>query len=178
MAKAKWFFIVLTLLLFGAPGYMLAEENQPRQKRPTEGGFGDLNLVGGLQATPGCLGVETAKTASGKQVIFAWFENKKACMKWYYSETHGRGWKTFFPKSSGQQRMPLSGVPDDVGPFMAIASFTVGEPGSSKVADMPVSQFSIELYQPLKGGFFFGGTFAPAGRKVSGMADYTPKPQK
>ncbi|MCI0406219.1 MAG: hypothetical protein L0209_09155, partial [candidate division Zixibacteria bacterium] len=61
---------------------------------------------------------------------------------------------------------------------MAIASLTPGEPGSSGVTDMPVSQFSIELYQPLTGGFFFGGTFAPAGLKVPGMADYSSKSQK
>jgi hypothetical protein len=33
------------------------------------------DLVGPLKATPGCLGVETARTASGKMVIFAWFED-------------------------------------------------------------------------------------------------------
>lgn len=36
------------------------------------------DLVAALKATPGCLGVETARTGSGKQVIFAWFENKDA----------------------------------------------------------------------------------------------------
>lgn len=173
MAKAKWFFIVLTLLLFGAPGYMLAEENQPRQKRPTERGFGDLNLVGGLQATPGCLGVETARTASGKQVIFAWFENKKACLNWYYSETHQRAQNTFFPNR--QATKPLAGVPDDVGPIMAIASLTMAKPGASGLTQMPVSQTSIELYKPLKSGIFYGRTFAPVSLKVPGMVDYTPK---
>jgi hypothetical protein len=73
MAKTKCFFVVLALLLFGAAGYMLAEESQSRQKRPAQRGFPDLKLVEGLQATPGCLGVETARTAGGKQVIFAWF---------------------------------------------------------------------------------------------------------
>src|SRR5262245_28351929 len=52
----------------------------------TRGGFPDL--VAALKATPGCLGVETARTSSGKQVIFAWFENKKAVLAWYYSDTH------------------------------------------------------------------------------------------
>ncbi len=177
-APKSRFLFVLTLLLVTSTGFILADENQPKQSGKAQNALPDLKLVEGLKATPGCLGVETAKTAGGKQVIFAWFEDKKACLKWYYSETHGRAWKTFFPNRSGQQRKPLAGVPDDVGPFMAIASFTVGEPGSSGVTDMPVSQMSIELYQPLKGGVFFGGTFAPAGLKVSGMADYAPKPQK
>ena len=29
-----------------------------------------------------------ATTASGKMVIFAWFENKKAALAWYYSDVH------------------------------------------------------------------------------------------
>ncbi|HLG93731.1 MAG TPA: hypothetical protein VI546_02750 [candidate division Zixibacteria bacterium] len=165
------FLLVLTFLLVATAGFILAEENQPKQSGKTQNVLPDLKLVEGLKATPGCLGVETAKTASGKQVIFAWFENKKACMKWYYRETHGRAGKTFFPNRSGQPRKPLEGVPDDVGPFMAIASLTPGEPGSSGVTDRPVSQMSIELYQPLKGRVFFGGTFSLATLKVPGIGD-------
>src|SRR5260370_42318609 len=45
-------------------------------------------LLADLKATPGCLGVETAKTDSGKQVVFAFFENKKAVLAWYNSPTH------------------------------------------------------------------------------------------
>ena len=41
------------------------------------------DLVGGLQAIEGVLGVETAQTVSGKQVIFAWFESKEAVLRWY-----------------------------------------------------------------------------------------------
>ena len=37
----------------------------------------------GLRETPGCLGVEAARTQTGKNVIFAWFENKAAAMAWY-----------------------------------------------------------------------------------------------
>ena len=33
------------------------------------------DLVGMLKATPGCLGVDAARTLNGKQVIFAWFEH-------------------------------------------------------------------------------------------------------
>jgi hypothetical protein len=47
-----------------------AQENAPVQ-RPNPAGFPDL--VGGLKATPGVLGVDTARTTSGKMVIFAWF---------------------------------------------------------------------------------------------------------
>jgi quinol monooxygenase YgiN len=61
-----------------------AQEAAPAQKQT--GGFPDL--VAGLKATPGCLGVETARTTSGKMVIFAWFENKKAVLNWYNSDMH------------------------------------------------------------------------------------------
>ena len=55
-----------------------AQEAAPAQHQ--KGGFPDL--VAGLKATPGCLGVETARTTSGKAVIFAWFENKRAVLRW------------------------------------------------------------------------------------------------
>src|SRR6266550_6919662 len=65
------------------------------QQAKTEGS-GSPDLVAALKATPGCLGVETARTASGKQVIFAWFENKKALLDWYYSPAHQQ-LMTLFP---------------------------------------------------------------------------------
>ncbi|MCI0405976.1 MAG: hypothetical protein L0209_07885, partial [candidate division Zixibacteria bacterium] len=100
-ASKSRFLLVLTLLLVTSAGFILADENQPKRSGKAQNGLPDLKLVEGLKATPGCLGVETARTASGKQVIFAWFEDKKACLKWYYSELHGRAWKTFFPNRSG-----------------------------------------------------------------------------
>src|SRR6185295_16489384 len=85
-------------------------------------GFPDL--VGALKATPGCVGVEVARTGSGKQVIFAWFEDKKAALNWYYSDTHQAVIKQFFPQAqNGPKREPLAGVTDD-GPVLAIASIT------------------------------------------------------
>src|SRR5438046_2328865 len=49
-------------------------------------GFPDF--VSALKAAPGCLGVEAARTQSGKNVVFAWFENKQAVLNWYYSDVH------------------------------------------------------------------------------------------
>src|SRR5437867_12316592 len=83
------------------------------------------DLVGGLKATPGCLGVETARTASGKQVIFAWFENKKAVLNWYYSDMHRSVSKQFFP--GAPERTPMADIPDDGSPILAIASLTPAE---------------------------------------------------
>src|SRR5258708_2807698 len=77
-------------------------------------GFPDL--VAALKASPGCLGVESAKTASGKSVIFAWFEDKKAALAWYKSDTHQQVMRRFLPDfRSG--RKPLADVPDDSGPI-------------------------------------------------------------
>jgi hypothetical protein len=43
---------------------------------------GGPDLIAMLKNTPGCLGVEAARTMSGKQVLFAWFENKQAVVIW------------------------------------------------------------------------------------------------
>ena len=127
-----------------------------------DAGFPDL--VAALKATPGCLGVETAQTASGKSVIFAWFEDRKAALNWYYSDTHQEIVKRFFPDAK-RGRKPLADVPDDSGPIMAVASITLnGKP--SKENPLPYKQIAIELYQPLGGGLAIGGRFAPDKMKV------------
>jgi hypothetical protein len=123
------------------------------------------DLVAAIKATPGCLGVETAQTGSGKQVVFAWFEDKKAALKWYYSDTHQALMKQFFPGAAKGDRKPMADVPDDSGPIMAIASITLsGKP--TKENPLPYKQIAIELYQPLSGGLASGGRFAPDKMKV------------
>ncbi len=146
-------------------------QNQPQDRKTTGTGYPDL--VAGLKATPGCLGVETAKTASGKEVIFAWFEDKKAVLIWYYSDTHQQAQKMFFPDYKPGE--PLKDVPDNSGPIMAIASITMAEKSQLKETSLPISQIAIELYQPLSGGLFLGGRFAPDSLKAPKMRDYTPK---
>jgi quinol monooxygenase YgiN len=121
-------------------------------------------LIDALKASPGCLGVEVARTDSGKQVIFAWFEDKKAVLKWYYSDTHQEMMKQFFPESDGSHK-PLAHVPDGTGPIMLIASVTFNaKPGKDDAS--PFKQIAIEMYQPLKGGLAIGGSFAPKAMKV------------
>jgi hypothetical protein len=130
------------------------------------------DLAGGLKATPGCVGVETARTASGKMVIFAWFEDKKAVLRWYNSEMHQQVMKMAGPPDPSH--VPLAGVADDSGPILAVASLTMAAPGASRTLPLPVSQIAIELYQPLPGGVFVGGRFAPSTVKVPGLRDFTP----
>jgi hypothetical protein len=160
--------LVLAAVVFGPS--IAAGQAPPAQ--PPGGGFPDL--VAALKATPGVLGVETARTASGKQVIFAWFENKKAVLTWYYSDTHRSVQKMFAPGSPA--RTPLADVPDDGQPILTIASLTLsGAPSASN--PIPVSQIAIELYRPLPGGLAAGGRFAPSAMKVPGLVD-VPMPAK
>ena len=71
---------ILAALVF-VPAILAGQAQDGSAPRTAGAGFPDL--VGALKATPGVFGVETARTQSGKQVIFAWFENKKAALTWY-----------------------------------------------------------------------------------------------
>ena len=142
-----------------------------------EGGpdMGEM-LISGLGATKGCLGVETARTGSGKNVIFAWFEDREACLRWYYSDVH-MAMMSRFPREDGKNhddnREPLSGVPANYdGPILAVASitFTDGDDRLQGVS-MPISQIAIELYAPLTGGLHLGGRFAPEAMKLESTRD-------
>ena len=158
--------IVFGLMLLLASSAIALAQDQQEQKRE---GRGFPDLVAGLKATPGCLGVETARTDSGKSVIFAWFEDKKAALKWYYSGMHQGAMKGFFPDHKAGT--PLKDVPDESGPILAIASITMTDKPLYKESTLPISQIAIELYQPVSGGIFLGGRFAPDSLKVPGMRD-------
>jgi hypothetical protein len=145
------------------------ESKQPAQKKGANGPFPDV--VAGVKATPGCLGVETARTSSGKNLVIAWFENKQAVLNWYRSAAHQEAMQRGFPDA--QYRKPLKDVPNDTGPIMVIASITMAKESKFKSTTMPISQIAIELYQPLPGGAFLGARFAPASVKVPNMRDYT-----
>jgi hypothetical protein len=155
--------IVLALLL----GLLvLTPSLLAQQSRSGESSSPDL--VAALKSVPGCLGVETARTATGKQVIFAWFENKKALLDWYYSPVHQQVMAQFVPGAPA--RTPMPDVPDN-GPILAVASLTIADKPVAGVTSMPVSQIAIELYQPLPGGIALGGRFAPTTLKVPGLTD-------
>jgi hypothetical protein len=125
-------------------------------------------LVGALKATPGCLGVETARTASGKQVIFAWFENKKAVMTWYYSDAHVASLRLV---GAAPSMHPMADLPDDDTPVLTIASLTFAAPPTDGGSAMNILQIAIELYRPLPGGIAAGGRFAPSALRVPGLRD-------
>jgi hypothetical protein len=157
--------LLLASLVF-APGVFVSAQTQTPPNPLAD-------LPNAIKATPGCLGIELATTASGKQVIFAWFENKKAVLAWYYSQTH----QALMKMSPGppKPRGPLADVPDDGRPILAVASVTMTRPQDDIPSSgfPPVSHISIELYAPLPGGLAVGGRFAPAGVSVPGLR-YTP----
>jgi len=127
------------------------------------------NLPLAVEQTEGCLGVELAQTVSGKNVIFAWFENKAAAMKWYWSETHVSAME--FAGFEAGSHEPMADVPDE-GPILVIASIVPGN-DPEQTGGLGVSQIAIELYQPLPGGAYVGGRFAPDDVKVKGLTDYS-----
>ena len=157
--------IALAVVVF-SPGALVLAQSPPPQGPP--GGFPDL--IGMLKATPGVLGVDAAQTMSGKQVIFAWFENKKAALNWYYSEGHQKLMKTFASGTTAG-RKPMADVPDDGNPILAIASITLSKEPQVSGVQLPVSQIAIELYAPLPGGLAAGGRFAPSTVKVKGLVE-------
>lgn len=151
-------------------GDQQGRQDVPPGDSPDQGGFPDL--VAGLKATPGCIGVETARTESGKNVIFAWFEDKTAALRWYYSDMHEQVMKQFFPHEAGEhegiEHDPMADVPDGV-PIMVIASITMADTPQFEATTLPISQIAVEMYTPVPGGIYLGGTFAPEELKVKGM---------
>ena len=127
-------------------------------------------VVNAARAWPGCLGVETGQTSSGKRVIFAWFEDKKALVGWYHSEVHQKAMKTAFP-SQTFDREPLPDTPAGSGPILAIVSLKLLDTPRPDATSMPIASIGIELYTPLPGGVAVGGRFAPAALKVHGLRE-------
>ncbi len=128
-------------------------------------------LVRGLLATPGCLGVQTAATSTGRNAIFAWFEDKAAVKRWYYSETHKGAMAAAGAQPGGD---PLEHVSDDAGPIMVIASLVFTDRPMIEGLNMPISSISIELYEALPGGAFVTDRFAPPTVAVPHMKDLSP----
>src|SRR5207249_2353915 len=140
----------------------------PVDGQTSPGGF--PNVVGALKASPGVLGVETGQTASGRQVIFAWFESKKALVDWYHSDVHQRAMRSVFP---GQvfDRQPLPELADDSGPILTIVSVKFADTPAPEATSPRIAAIGIELYGPLPGGVAVGGRFAPEALKVRGLRE-------
>ncbi len=128
------------------------------------------SVLSALRASPGCLGVETGQTSSGRQVIFAWFEDKKSLVGWYHSAAHQQAMRTVFPDQNFD-RQPLPDLAEDSGPILAIVSVKFGDAPTPGATSRRISSIGIELYGPLPGGVAVGGRFAPPGLKVRGLRE-------
>src|SRR5260221_371140 len=136
------------------------------QSKPPMGGFPDL--VAGLKATQGCLGVETAQSSSGKNVIFAWFEDKKAAIRWYSSAMHQQVMKLGGPLPADHPA-PLAGVAADSGPIMVIASLTMSKDPAARNSPLPVSHIAIALASwPGRSGPFWTARASAGGEVGAG----------
>jgi len=170
--------LVLCGAVFGTARVVRAQD-ETAQPKPQQGGGGMMGgdfLIKSLKASPGCMGVEAAQTQSGKQVIFAWFENKKAVQAWYGSATHTQMMKMM----GSPTRPPLVNVKNDKMPIMIIAALTPTKTPDPNVK-IPISQISIELYTTVEGGFAYKGRFAPESLKGMSINDggaYNPKKDK
>jgi hypothetical protein len=152
-----------------ATGRGIAQEgHKPDAKYP--------DLAAALKNTPGVLGVDSARMQSGKNVIFAWFENRKAVVDWYYSPVHQGLMKSM--AGPGPYRKPLEQVKENSGPILVIASLTMSDKPHFKEMKLPVSQIAIELYQPVPGGAALGGRFAPSTVKVQNLVEHHPEDSK
>ncbi|MEM7227650.1 MAG: hypothetical protein AAF432_02440 [Planctomycetota bacterium] len=155
-----------------ATGVAMSQDGQAAPPdEPPNGNDMTAMLVNGLKATPGCLGVDLGGFESGRQSIFAWFENKAACKAWYYSRPH----QAMMNMVTGDEELdpPLAHVEDD-GPIMVIATITPSNQPEIDGFPMPISQISIELFRPLPGGAHVNGRLSPAELEVPHMRDYTP----
>jgi hypothetical protein len=153
----------VSLLAMGA-GLGVAQVNQPAEAPASPargGGPGDLGkmLVEGLRTTEGCLGVDSGQFQSGFSTIVAWFENKAAAERWYFSPTHAR--LMGMAGADPQSRKPLEHVADADLPVMVIASIAFDGPPAVPGSPIPFSKISIEMYTPLPGGAAFNGRLAP-----------------
>jgi quinol monooxygenase YgiN len=127
-------------------------------------------LLDAARAHPGCLGVDTGQTASGRQVIFAWFENKAALVSWYKSDAHQKAMKAVFPNQTFNHE-PLPDTPDNSGQILAIVSLKTSASPAPSATELPVATIGIELYTPLPGGVAVGGRFAPKSIRVPGLRE-------
>lgn len=165
--NTRWKHITAATLIIAAgalatwTGFAQGRAQDAQSQQTGRSGFDFQMLVGGLNSTPGCLGVEVAQFQSGKLSIFAWFENKAAALRWYNHPIHRGASGAFFPNGTGtgDDFVPMAHITDEDSPIMVIATLTPNR--EAQAGGPPLSQISIELYQPLQGGLAVGGRLTP-----------------
>jgi hypothetical protein len=173
MKRWKTLGVVALAALLGIGGAGAAMSYQQDRAGGREAARPDMGamLVEGLRATPGCLGADAGRMASGKSIIVAWFENKAAVIRWYESDVHQRVMRAFAGVEDAEQR-PLQHVTDEDTPIMVVASLTFENRPRAEGVSLPISQISIELYAPLPGGAYVNGRLAPDAFVVPHMRNF------
>ncbi len=122
-------------------------------------------LLDALRGVEGCYGVKSARVHDGTELIFAWFENRAAVMRWFEHDYHR---KLLRDAGRTEDHRAAEHFGDDVGPILVIASVAYPAARGSIHASMfddPVagrpSRFAIEYYTPLSGGAYMVEPFAP-----------------
>lgn len=162
--------IIAGIALATTSALLIAAGAQPQRPDAGPNPTQDMGqkLIAGLLSTEGCLGVENPRFSDGRRSIMAWFENKAAAERWYYSDTH-----QFFLKSVGSgDHKPLEFVADENAPILVIATIDfAGQPATN--GPIPFSAISVELYTPLPGGAYINKRLAPEGVNVPHMRNLT-----
>ena len=124
---------------------LLAATGSAGTRQPAGQDIGE-QLLNGLRSTKGC--------------IVAWFENKAAATRWYYSATHRGFMGAVDHHPSDNESEPLAHVKDENIPIMVMASMSL-DPALAADGGAPFGQLAIELYTPLPGGAMYNGRLAP-----------------
>ena len=152
------------------PGGQPGAQQGGQRGGPQGGADMGQRLIAGLMATPGCLKADATAWRDGRNSIFAWFENKAAVERWYYSDAH-QGMMGQFA-ADPDQRKPLEHVEDPDAPVLVIATINFNGPPAVP-GPIPFSEIAIELFAPLPGGAFIGRRLSPESFEVPHMRDFT-----
>ena len=134
-------------------------------------------LVAEIESVEGNLGVKTARTHDGVELIMAWFEDKPAVLRWFNHDYHR---KLLRDSNRPEDGVAAKYFGDHVGPILVIASVAYAQaPGAldGSMFDDPVgrkpTRFAVEYYTPLAGGAFFIEPFAPpaVAERIHGLRD-------
>ncbi len=175
---------IAALLISSCAATTLADAQQSRlapaseqEDRIAQAHRASARLVSEMKTVEGNLGVFTARTHDGVELIMAWFEDKPAVLRWFNHDYHR---KLLRDAGRDEDGIAAKHFGDNIGPILVIASVAYRDaPGSLEASmfDDPVgrkpTRFSVEYYTPLAGGAYFNTPFAPPGaaEQVHGLRD-------
>lgn len=169
---------VAVLITLAQPVATVADQPQdPNAERIAAAHAASRTLIEAIESVEGNLGVKTARSHDGNELILAWFEDREAVLRWFNHSYHRK-----LLRDAGR---PEDGVAAEhfgnkVGPILVLASVAYNaQPVSldGSMFDDPFgrrpARFAIEYYIPLPGGAYMESPFAPgkAASRVEKMRD-------